>query len=179
MPRYLNELTRLMIIRSVVISKKLLGIGLLIVLKSIKFVWLAFIVNLLLVHHLFSSLNLFMISTVGVFNSEWCMNRAVSSANNLTSFDRLLHIYRHIYVYCKKQWSKYRTLRNSTSYIFSVELTPLITMYWRLSERYDLKKSLTWPRIPYLSNLSNRISWSTVSKALVRSTNMLIQYWPS
>ena len=85
-PRYLNELTRLIVMNSVVISEKSLGIGLLVVWKSMKFVLLAFIVNLLLIHHLFNSLNLFMISKVRVFKSGWCINRAVSSANNLTSF---------------------------------------------------------------------------------------------
>ena len=49
---------------SVVISEKSLGIGLLVVWKSMKFELLAFIVNLLLIHHLFNSLNLFMISKV-------------------------------------------------------------------------------------------------------------------
>ena len=62
--RYWNELTILIFMNTLVISEKLLGIGLLVVWKSMKFVFIAFIVNLLLIHHLFNSLNLFMISWV-------------------------------------------------------------------------------------------------------------------
>ena len=80
-----RHLKMLIFMNSVVISEKLLRLGLSIVWKNMKFVLLAFIVNLLQVHHLFNSLNLFMISKVSVFKSEWRIN-GLSSANNLTSF---------------------------------------------------------------------------------------------
>ena len=54
---YLNELTCLIVLNSVVISEKLLGLCVLVVWKSMKFALLAFIVNLLLIHHLFKSLD--------------------------------------------------------------------------------------------------------------------------
>ena len=118
-PRYLNEVTRLMSINSVVISTKLWGIGLLTVWKSMKFVLLAFIVSLLLIHHLFSSLNLLIISRVRVFTSGWCINRAVSSANNLRWFcPTALYIYISLMNIAKKQWAKNGSLRNPTCYIF-------------------------------------------------------------
>ena len=123
-----------MIIRSVVISMKLLGIGLLIVWKSIKFVLLACIVNLLLIHHVFSSLNLLMISTVRVFKSEWCINRVVSSVNNLISFWPIA-LYISLMYIAKKQWSKNRTLRKSICYIFSCDQAALRTAFFRPSVR--------------------------------------------
>ena len=56
------------------------------------------------------------------------------------------------------------------------EFTPFMTMHWRLLVKYDLKKSLTSPRIPYHSSLYNKISWSTVSNAFLKSINILMTY---
>ena len=73
--------------------------------KIIKFVLLAFIVNFLLIHHLFISLNLLMISTVRVFKFEWYINKPVLSANSRTSFC-LISLYMHIsFIYVAKIWT--------------------------------------------------------------------------
>ena len=134
-PRYLNEVTRLMSINSVVISTKLWGIGLLTVWKNMKFVLLAFIVSLLTIHHLFSSLNLLMISRVRVFTSGWCINRAVSSAiNHKHNFARLYYIY-HKCILQKNNGPRTDPCGTPHVTFLSAEFTPLITVYCCLSER--------------------------------------------
>ena len=45
------------------------------------------------------------------------------------------------------------------------EVTPLITVIWFLSLRYDLSHSCETPLIPYKFNFDNKMLWSTVSSA--------------
>ena len=59
------------------------------------------------------------------------------------------------------------------------ESTPFITVNCFLLPRYDIKKLFACPRIPYLSNMSSNISWTTVSNAFVRSMKILMAQFPS
>ena len=134
-------------------------------------IWSLFIVNLFLIHHRYRSLNFDATSDISVFKFALHLRRAVSSANNrLFSFATALLI---SWMYKAKR-SGPRTDPCGTPHFTShiEESTSFITVYCFLL-------LFACPRIPYLSNLSSNISWSTVSKAFVGWMKILMAYFPS
>ena len=177
-PRYLKDFTRVIFINSVLISFKCWGIGLLIVWKSTKFVFSSLIFSLLLMHHLTRPSNFDIMLAIRTVKSGWDINNAVSSANSLKYSDPTAWCIS--FMYNAKNNGPSTEPCGTPHSIFPVDdAESFTTVYWSLLVRYDLKKLFVWPLMPKCSSLCNNISWSTVSKALVKSTKILIKYFPS
>ena len=172
-PRYLKDFTRMIVINSVSISLKCWGIGLLIVWNSTKLAFSALIVSLLLMHHLNRSSNFDTMLAIRAVKSGWDINNAVSSTNSLKYSDPSAWCIS--FMYNAKNNGPSTEPCDTPHSIFPVDdAESFTTVYWILLVRCDLKKLFAWPLMPWCSSLCNNISWSTASKALVKSTKTLI-----
>ena len=146
--------------------------------KEYEIFFSALIVSLLLMHHLNRSSNFDIMLAMRAIKSGWDINNAVSSANRLKYSDPTAWCIS--FMYNTKNDGPSTQPCGTPHFIFPVDDTEsFATLYWSLLVRYDLKISFVWPLMPSCSSLCNNISCSTVSKALVKSTKILIQYFPS
>ena len=177
-PRYFVASTLSIFITSVCRAEQIRGTGLFFIWKSMKWVLSLFIVSLLHVHREYNFSNAILAFHFNSSKSGLQTDKEVSSANNLIPFSPTALYISLIY---KKKNNGPNTDPCETPHgtHLSLYLMPFTTVYWRRFDKYDLKKSFAWPLIPYYSSLLRRISWFTVSKALVRSINILKTYFRS
>ncbi len=75
-----------------------------------------------------------------------------------------------INVYYEEEWAQNSALGNSTDDFFLLEWEPLITTCWVLSVRKHLIQSSSLSRTPMFESFFNRMPWSTLSKAFLKSS---------
>ena len=78
----------------------------------------------------------------------------------------------------KKQWAQNWTLLYPTRNHLPLEFTSIICNILCSTTQVTLNQERAQPLIPWWYNLSNRISWSTVSKAFVKSRKTPTAYSP-
>ena len=172
-PRYLILVTRCIDISSVTVSFEFCSIGLFGVWNNTKFVLAMQIVNQFALHQSNKPWKACDASLFNIFKFWLYISNEVSSANSWIVISSTALWISLIY---NKKNSVPSTDPCVTpkSILFISDLAPLTKVYCSLGVRYDLKKLLAWPRIPCLFNFDNRISWSTLSKALVKSKKILM-----
>ena len=145
--RYFTDFTLVICITSVWIQVKFLGTGLFFIWNSTKFVLSLLIDNLFAIHQWYNFVNISRACPSAISKLLSLVIIAVSSACNLTALCPT-DLYKS-FIFSKKNngpntepcGTPHDTVRKS-------EFTPFMTVYWRLLFKYDLKKSLTSPRIP-------------------------------
>ena len=177
-PRYFVASTLSIFITSECRAEKFRGTGLFFIWKSTKWVLSLFIVSLIHVHQEYNFSNAILTFLFNSSKSGLQTDNEVSFANNLIQFSPTTLYISLIYKIKNKgpiYWSLWDTAWYTLKLRFNTIYNCILLTIWQ----YDPMNSFAWPLIPYYSSVLRRFSWFPVSKALVRSINMLKKYFLS
>ena len=146
-PRYCIELTLLICITSVWIHSKCLGTDLFFIWNSTKLVLSLLIDNLFATHQWYNFVNISRACCCAKSKLLLLVMIAVSSAYILTD-SCPIDLLRSLLYNRKNKGPNTDPCGTTHVTVLNSEFTPFMSVYWRLLVRYDLKKSLTSPRIP-------------------------------